>query len=715
MYYPPPPHRESYAPSAHSQRPSRAPLPERPQPVHDLTPLPIVDPSADTSRFVLASGFDRHSSGASGEPSPMGTDGTPGSGTPGAEQMGKLEAALSALYESMDSSALQLQADLRATTQPFAPLEDAPGVPGDKQDGAHESVDGGDTADDDRSAERPVATSRHTQLPRIDGEGSADVGIVRRESVEHVLIRPSGGGHAGGGSSDVSDRASVGTTNSVHTMFGFDAEDGPPVDSRSGGASAGSIGSAGGASVAGGSSVQPSADTSRHGSQQNSRRSSRHGSRHGSANPSPSYGPTSANHPPPALSMPPPEYAAVHVGRDRTVYPNDPSAAEAEAVTSLDWASVPPSLGQGHANAYSYRSTSVESIESIDSTATSAERVGPPSTPPWPPSTPPWPPSTPPWPPPPHPPPSYGPMAGYPSESFYAPGRTSPASCAVDEVADGAGGREAATRKPWQASEDQLIIDSVTAMGFKWRAIAGVLPGRSDDAVRNRWNRLQEAIRDGTRLLHGPGQEKPKAGYKCSKCGQPKRNHVCTYQPGTPLASELANARQSGKAGMGGVGGGLVGCGGSGRVSEEKVRVSWTKHEDDTIRVSVNSLGPRWSLIAAKLPGRTEHAVRNRWHRLQNLDAADGSAIAGLLLPADGGDEDGYAPTQLAPEYYHAQGSCPPPHLQTDFTYAPYPYDPLQPHHEMYLPQLPHAVPLAVGEAVLPREASDKRALNKTR
>ena len=120
-------------------------------------------------------------------------------------------------------------------------------MPGDKQDGAHESVDGGDTADDDRSAERPVATSRHTQLPRIDGEGSADVGIVRRESVEHVLIRPSGGGHAGGGSSDVSDRASVGTTNSVHTMFGFDAEDGPPVDSRSGGASAGSIGSAGGA------------------------------------------------------------------------------------------------------------------------------------------------------------------------------------------------------------------------------------------------------------------------------------------------------------------------------------------------------------------------------------------------------------------------------------------------------------------------------------
>ena len=122
------------------------------------------------------------------------------------------------------------------------------------------------------------------------------------------------------------------------------------------------------------------------------------------------------------------------------------------------------------------------------------------------------------------------------------------------------------TRKPWLASEDQTIIDSVHSMGFKWRVIAGMLPGRSDDAVRNRWNRLQEAMRDGMppRLL---GSDRPKAGYKCSKCGQPKRNHVCTYQPGSALAQQQVAQRPSNK-----------------RDDGDKLRVSWISTR--TIRLS---------------------------------------------------------------------------------------------------------------------------------
>ena len=58
---------------------------------------------------------------------------------------------------------------------------------------------------------------------------------------------------------------------------------------------------------------------------------------------------------------------------------------------------------------------------------------------------------------------------------------------------------------------------------------------------------------------------------------------------------------------------------------QERVRVSWNKHEDDIIRSGVGRNGPRWSLIAAQLPGRTEHAVRNRWHRLQCIDNPTGA------------------------------------------------------------------------------------------
>ena len=34
-------------------------------------------------------------------------------------------------------------------------------------------------------------------------------------------------------------------------------------------------------------------------------------------------------------------------------------------------------------------------------------------------------------------------------------------------------------------------------------------------------------------------------------------------------------------------------------------------------------------MIAAELPHRTEHAVRNRWTRLQNLDSSRGVYVAG--------------------------------------------------------------------------------------
>ena len=115
-------------------------------------------------------------------------------------------------------------------------------------------------------------------------------------------------------------------------------------------------------------------------------------------------------------------------------------------------------------------------------------------------------------------------------------------------------------------------------------------------------------IRDGSsRLMSGSAssEKREKAGYKCSKCGQPKRKHLCTYRPGMPIPP--------------GLGGGM----------DDKARVSWSKHEDETIRDAVGRLGPKWSVISAELPGRTEHAVRNRWHRLQTQDAQDAQVGGG--------------------------------------------------------------------------------------
>ena len=37
------------------------------------------------------------------------------------------------------------------------------------------------------------------------------------------------------------------------------------------------------------------------------------------------------------------------------------------------------------------------------------------------------------------------------------------------------------------------------------------------------------------------------------------------------------------------------------------------------ITSSVAELGRKWYLISERLPGRTDHAIRNRWHRLLTM------------------------------------------------------------------------------------------------
>ena len=68
------------------------------------------------------------------------------------------------------------------------------------------------------------------------------------------------------------------------------------------------------------------------------------------------------------------------------------------------------------------------------------------------------------------------------------------------------GGKRVASnpRKEWSSTEDELIRNAVAQLGYKWRVIAAQLPGRSDDAVRNRWSRLQEAMHGSAPKQNGP-------------------------------------------------------------------------------------------------------------------------------------------------------------------------------------------------------------------
>jgi len=155
--------------------------------------------------------------------------------------------------------------------------------------------------------------------------------------------------------------------------------------------------------------------------------------------------------------------------------------------------------------------------------------------------------------------------------------------------------RNVAERKEWTTAEDELIRSSVEQYGCKWRVIAAQLPGRSDDAVRNRWNRLREA--QAPKLTFADGVV---LGGEGTLGGEGLVGVVPPKAVRKPSRGSSSGSSVDGE-------------------SSKPERVSWSRQEDETIVQSVGEFGHKWGRIAQRLPGRTEHAIRNRYSRLQSL------------------------------------------------------------------------------------------------
>jgi hypothetical protein len=145
--------------------------------------------------------------------------------------------------------------------------------------------------------------------------------------------------------------------------------------------------------------------------------------------------------------------------------------------------------------------------------------------------------------------------------------------------------RGAHGKQGWTREEDQQILQHVQTTGPKWSSIAEALPGRTDDAVRNRYLRL---VKKATRK--GVGQGGLTQAY-LADCASIKNGDM------------------------------------------------WTAEEDAAIMDGVMRIGQKWQQISDMLPGRSANAVRNRYLRCEGVQG--GPAAGGLVgvagLPAAGG------------------------------------------------------------------------------
>ena len=137
-----------------------------------------------------------------------------------------------------------------------------------------------------------------------------------------------------------------------------------------------------------------------------------------------------------------------------------------------------------------------------------------------------------------------------------------------------------APKQGWTRQEDETILRTVQTTGMKWSAIAAVLPGRTDDAVRNRYLRLQRKKGGLAIGAHVDG------GMTVQITDQAKRGDM------------------------------------------------WTSEEDTQIMAAVATHGLKWQEIAHGLPGRSANAVRNRYLRLHTPTGTVGASGGGYNSPS---------------------------------------------------------------------------------